>query len=159
MKSMVSTSVAVRSVACAVLLTLTAPSLSAFADVTPPPVTGDSFKASMDQFKKDRDAYVAILKDREVKIRTINATFKSALDKASTDFKAAMATAATPEQKSAARASYLAARTAAINSRDIAINALGSLPTPPVEPVRPMKSKQDKPEKPDKGQQNQKGKN
>lgn len=143
MKEKLSQRLILRVIAGSLLATLSLTTVPAFADLTPPPANNDAFKAAMDQFKKDRDAYIALIKDRESKMRAINQTFKAAVDKASSDFKSAIATATTPEQKSAARANFLNSRTAAINTRDAAIAALGALPTPPAEPARPMKNKGD----------------
>lgn len=114
---------------------------SASADSTPPPApTLESFKAAQEQYKKDRDTYVLALRDRDMKMRVINAAFKSSVDKASYDAKSAMATATTPEQKNSINAARRAAIAAAIVARDNAIAALGALPTPPVEPNRPAKN-------------------
>ena len=114
---------------------------SASADSTPSPApTFESFKAAQEQYKKDRDAYVLVLRDREMKLRVINAAFKSSVDKASYDAKSAMAIATTPEQKNSINAARRAAIAAAIVARENAIAALGALPTPPVEPVRPTKN-------------------
>lgn len=114
---------------------------SASADPTPSPApTFESFKAAQEQYKKDRDAYVLVLRDREMKLRVINAAFKSSVDKASYDAKSAMAIATTPEQKNSINAARRAAIAAAIVARENAIAALGVLPTPPVEPVRPTKN-------------------
>ena len=114
---------------------------SASADLTPSPApTFDSFRAAQEQYKKDRDAYVLMLRDREMKLRVINAAFKSSVDKASYDAKSAMTTATTPEQKNSINAARRAAIATAIVARENAIAALGALPTPPVEPVRPAKN-------------------
>ena len=113
---------------------------TASADVTPSPVpTFDTFKAAQEQYKKDRDLYFAALKDREIKMRAINATFKSAVDKASYDSKIAMSSATTPERKNSINVARRMATAAAIVARESAIAALGALPTPPVEPIKPPK--------------------
>ena len=120
---------------------LTANLHSASADPTPSPApTFESFKAAQEQYKKDRDAYVLALRDRDMKMRVINAAFKSSVDKASYDAKTAMTTATTPEQKNSINAARRAAVAAAIVTRENAIAALGALPTPPIEPVRPAKN-------------------
>ena len=113
---------------------------SASADVTPSPTpTFDSFKAAQEQYKKDRDAFVAALRDRDMKMRSINATFKGSVDKATTDARAAMALATSPDQKNSINSTRRAAVAAAIVARESAIAALGPLPTPPVEPIKPPK--------------------
>ncbi|QLL23347.1 hypothetical protein DLE03_03040 [Actinobacteria bacterium IMCC25003] len=114
---------------------------SALADATPSPSpTFDSFKAAQEQYKKDRDAFVAALRDREMKMRIINTTFKSAVDKATTDAKTAMALASTPDQKNSINSTRRAAVAAAIVARESAIAALDPIPTPPIEPVKPPKA-------------------
>ena len=112
----------------------------ALADATPTPApTFDSFKAAQEQFKKDRDAYMALLRDRESQMRTINTVFKNSVDKATADAKSAIATATTPEQKNSINSARRAAIAAAIVTRESAIAALGPIPAPPIEPQRPMK--------------------
>ena len=116
--------------------------LSASAEPTPSPsptTSIDSYKAAQEQFRKDRDLYMAALRDREVKMRVINANFKSAVDKATSDAKSAMSTATTPDQKNSINSARRAAIAAAIVARESAIAALDPIPTPPVEPVKPPK--------------------
>lgn len=116
-------------------------SSAAFAEATPAPnPLMDSFKAAQEQFKKDRDIFMAAMRDREMNMRDINSAFKSAVDKASTDAKSAMSNATTPEQKNSINTARRAAVAAAIVARESAISALGPMPTPPIEPVRPAKS-------------------
>ena len=116
---------------------------SASADATPSPApTFDSFKAAQEQYKKDRDIYIASVRDREMKLRAINATFKNSVDKAATDAKTAMLSATTPEQKNSINSLRRTAIATAIVARESAIAALGPMPTPPVEPVRPSKPAQ-----------------
>ena len=113
---------------------------SAVADPSPSPSPSiDSFKAAQEQYKKDRDAYMIELRDRDMKMRAINTTFKGAVDKSTTDAKAAMSAATTPEQKNSITAARRTAVATAIVARQSAIAALGPLPTPPVEPQRPAK--------------------
>jgi hypothetical protein len=112
------------------------------ADVTPSPTpspTATSFKALQDQYKKDREAFVQAVKNREQRIREINSAFKASVDKATYEAKTLMATATTPDQKNAISAQRRSAIAAAIVARESAVAALGSLPTPPSEPVRPTK--------------------
>ena len=107
---------------------------------SPSPTTSvDSYKAAQEQYRKDRDIYMAALRDREVKMRAINATFKFAVDKAASDAKSAMTTATTPDQKNSINSARRAAIAAAIVARESAIAALNPIPTPPVEPVKPPK--------------------
>ncbi len=113
---------------------------SAVADVTASPAPSiDSFKVAQEQYKKDRDAYMLALRDRDIKMRAINTTFKSAVDKSTTDAKTAMSAATTPEQKNSITAARRTAVATAIVARESAIAALDPLPTPPVEPQRPAK--------------------
>ncbi len=121
------------------------PGTAAFADVTPTPQATpkiDPYKVAQEQFKKDRDAYVAALKERELKMREINTAFKIAIDKAAVEAKGLMNVATTPEKKNGVASSRRSAIAAAIVARESAISALGPLPTPPVEPIRPAKSEE-----------------
>ena len=114
----------------------------ASADPTPSPTPTssiDSFRAAQEQFRKDRDLYMTALRDRDLKMRAINATFKSAVDKAATDARTALTTATTPDQKNSINTARRAAIAAAIVARESAIADLGPLPTPPAEPVKPAK--------------------
>jgi len=55
------------------------------ADVTPSPApspTATTFKVLQEQYKKDREAFVQAVKNREQRIREINAIFKGSVDKA-----------------------------------------------------------------------------
>jgi hypothetical protein len=112
----------------------------ALADANPTPSpTFDSYKAAQEQYKKDRDVFMATMRDREMQMRAINTVFKNSVDKATADAKTAMATATTPEQKNSINTARRATIAAAIVARDSAIAALGPVPTPPIEPQRPMK--------------------
>lgn len=115
-------------------------SVSAFAAPTPSPSPSmDPYKIAQEQFKKDRDVYMLALQDREMKMRAINTTFKSAIDKSAYDAKSAMLLATTPDQKNAITSARRAAVASAIISRESAIEALEALPLPPVQPQRPAK--------------------
>ncbi|MEN9906653.1 MAG: hypothetical protein RL475_851 [Actinomycetota bacterium] len=117
-------------------------SVSAFAAPTPSPspsASMDPYKAAQEQYKKDRDIYMLALQDREMKMRVINSTFKSAIDKSTTDARSAMAIATTPDQKNAITSARRTAVASAIISRESAIEALEPLPLPPVQPQRPAK--------------------
>jgi hypothetical protein len=120
--------------------------VSAFAAPTPSPSVSPSastsietFKVAQEQYRKDRDAYMFALQEREMKIRSINASFKNAIDKSATDAKSAMLLATTPDQKNAITSARRTAVASAIISRESAIEALGPLPSPPVQPQRPAK--------------------
>lgn len=116
--------------------------MAASAEPTPSPsptISIDAFKAASEQFRKDRELYMAALRDREMKMRVINTTFKNAVDKAASDAKSAMAIATTPDQKNSINSVRRAAIAAAIVARENAIAALEPIPTPPVEPVKPLK--------------------
>ena len=113
---------------------------SAEPTASPSPTTSvDSFKAAQEQFRKERDLYMAALREREIKMRAINTTFKNAVDKATSDAKSAMALATTPDQKNSINSARRAAIAAAIVARESAIADLEPIPTPPVEPVKPSK--------------------
>jgi len=115
-------------------------SVSAFAAPTPSPSPSmDPYKIAQEQYKKDRDIYMLALQDREMKMRAINTTFKSAIDKSTYDAKSAMLLATTPDQKNAITSARRAAVASAIISRESAIEALEALPLPPVQPQRPAK--------------------
>lgn len=124
----------------AILSALLSTSISpAHAEPTPSPSPSasiDAYRALLEQFKRDRDAFAQALQERDLKMRLINATFKSAVDKATADAKIALTTATTPEQKSAIASTRRSAVAAAIAARDTAISALGPLPTPPVRPEK-----------------------
>ena len=123
---------------CAALLSTG--SASAFAAPTPSPSPSmDPYKIAQEQYKKDRDVYMLALQDREMKMRVINTTFKSAIDKSTYDAKSAMLLATTPDQKNAITSARRAAVASAIISRESAIEALEALPLPPVQPQRPAK--------------------
>jgi hypothetical protein len=116
-----------------------------FADVTPNPnkVAYDAqvalHKVAMEKFKGDMNSFRESMKARIDSRKSINETFKTAVDKAIADFKAAIAIATTAEAKSAAVASRKSAIAAASAVRDTAVIALGALPVKPVEPVKPTR--------------------
>ena len=102
--------------------------------------TADPFKALMEQYRSDREAFMNQMKQRSLQIRAINATFKNACDTAAIDFKNAISVAKTPDAKNAAIAARKSSISAAIAVRDAAIAALGAEPQPPVEPIKPIQS-------------------
>ena len=109
------------------------------ADPTPSPSPSssvDSYKAAQEQFKRDRETYMQAMRDRDIKMRLINFTFKISVDKAVADARTAMSTAITPEQKSSISTIRRNAIAQAIALRDAAILALGPIPTPPAKPEK-----------------------
>jgi hypothetical protein len=106
----------------------------------PPTITTDNYKAALEQYKRDREIYMAALKDRSIKLSGINMAFKSAVDKSNIDARSALAAATTPTQKSSIMASRKSAVDLAISARDTAIAALGPIPSAPIEPIRPPKT-------------------
>jgi hypothetical protein len=109
------------------------------ADPTPSPSPSsslDPYKSAQEQFKRDRETYMQSLRDRDIKMRLINFTFKNSVDKAAADARAAMSTAITPEQKSSISTIRRNAIAQAIAVRDAAILALGPFPTPPAKPEK-----------------------
>ncbi|MFM6841326.1 MAG: hypothetical protein ACKOVI_02750 [Candidatus Planktophila sp.] len=113
--------------------------ISAYGDSTSTP-TPDASRSAFEQYRIDREIYLAAVKERNAIIRNINITFKSACDKAASDFKSAMSVARTPDQKNAAITARKNAISAAIVVRDDSISALGAEPVPPVEPMKPFKA-------------------
>ena len=111
---------------------------SAFADSTQTPAP-DASRNTFEQYRIDREIYLAALKQRSASIKNINIAFKNACDKATSDFKNAMASAKSPDQKNAAVTARKNAISAAIVLRDDSIAALGAEPVAPVEPQKPMK--------------------
>ena len=128
-------------IAAALIISLTCISLSpSIADPSPSPTVAlDSYKVALEQYKHDREVFMAALRDRANKMQNINNVFKAAVDKANSDARAAMPAATTPLQKTTISSIRRSAIDAAINARDISIAGLGPMPTPPVEPVRPEK--------------------
>lgn len=115
----------------------------AYADPTPSPspsASAETYRDRMDRFKKEREIFEQVMQERALKMRTINAEFKSAVDKATSDAKVATVSAKTPGQKSSISASRQSAISAAIAAREAAINSLGPLPTPPAPPLREERS-------------------
>ena len=127
----------------AIIATLIAVSSSspilAMAEPTPAP-TSDPARNPMEQFRIDRENYANAMKMRALNIRNINIAFKSACDKAALDYKNAMSTARTPDQKNLAASARKSAISTAIIARDSAITALGPEPLPPIEPAKPLKA-------------------
>ena len=110
---------------------------------TPSPVPStatDLYKAAMEQFKKDRDAFVLAMKDRNQKIREINLAFDQSIKKARQDSRTAMQVAAKPEQKSAVNSNLRSAIATAVITRESALQSLGEPPIQPIEPMRPAKN-------------------
>jgi len=117
----------------------------AHADPTPAPSpasssAADIYKAAMEQFKRDREAFATVMRDRVQKIRIINQTFDLAVKKARQDSRTAMQVAVKPEQKSAVNTNLKSVITNAIIAREEALLELGEPPLPPTEPVRPAKN-------------------
>ncbi|MCX6444959.1 MAG: hypothetical protein NTY85_05460 [Actinobacteria bacterium] len=117
----------------------------AHADPTPSPspfptTSTDSFKTAMEQYKKDREAFNAAVRDRMQKIRFINQTFDQSVKKARQDSRIAMQAAVKPDQKSAINGNLKTIIATAITVREEALLALGEPPEPPTEPLRPAKS-------------------
>ena len=117
----------------------------AHADSTPAPTPApstsiDVYKAAMEQFKRDSEAFAVAMRDRVQKIRVINQTFDISVKKARQDSRNAMQVAVKPEQKSAINTNLKSIITNAIIAREEALLELGEPPEPPTEPLRPAKS-------------------
>ena len=125
---------ALRGVAVLTLAIFAAPTAMA-ADPTPTP-SPTITRTPQEQFKFDKENYLAAVKARDIAMRAINQTFKVAIDKATHDYRASMAVAKTSDQKFQASTARTNAITAAISIRDAAIVALGPEPIAPVEPMK-----------------------
>ncbi len=114
-----------------------------------------AFQLALDQFK-------AAQKVREAKRATIDATFTAAVGSANSESKIAMSSAKTADQKLAIRKTLENAKTAALDARKTALDALGPellrptktalvagtpAPVKPVEPTKPLEPI--KPKKPE----------
>jgi hypothetical protein len=100
----------------------------------------EPFKGTFEQFKNAREAYIAEMKLRNEKIKQINISFKSAVEKANSDYRAALSSARTLDQRSQISSQRKTAITAAIVARDLAIFELGEEPMPPQEPLKLKKA-------------------
>ena len=119
-----------------------APLPTALAEPTPSPSPSSTIiRTPQEQYKYDREIYLSEVKARDAAIRQINSEFKSAIDKIAQDYKAALSTARTPEQKVLANTNRKNAIAAAIATRDAAIADLGDEPTPPIEPSKATRFK------------------
>lgn len=99
------------------------------------------FKNAKEKFKFEVDMYKAAIQARQEAREEINEEFKHAIRKATLDAKIALAAATTAEQKLIIMNSLKNARIAAVELRDAALTALGSLPTPPAELKRDDKKR------------------
>ena len=130
--------------AATLLIFVLAGTASAQADPTPSPsATAETYKSLHEQYKIDRDEYQQAIKDRDSRMRVINAIFKNSVDKANADARAAMLNAITPEQKTSTASARRNAIALAITLRDAAILALGPMPTPPAKPEKSSFEKSD----------------
>lgn len=114
------------------------------AEPTPTPTpspTSTVLRTPIEQYKFDREMYIAAVKARDVAIRSINQSFNFSIKKADADFRLAMQLAKTPDQKFQANNSRKVAISSAITARDTAISLLGTAPTPPAEPLKMAKTK------------------
>lgn len=115
---------------------LFSPSQSAHAEMRSPTPVPSSV---LEQFKKEMEAFNAVMREREEKIREINQEFNSAINKAAQDARFAMQIAAKPEQKNSINSQKRIAVATAIISRENALIALGQPPLPPQDPLRMQK--------------------
>jgi hypothetical protein len=126
----------VSTVAIVAIAALFSPSQSAHAEMrTPTPVPS----GVLELFKKEMEAFNAVMREREEKIREINQEFNSAINKAAQDARFAMQIAAKPEQKNSINSQKRIAVATAIISRENALIALGQPPLPPQDPLRMQK--------------------
>lgn len=126
----------ISTVAIVAIAALFSPSQSAHAEMrTPTPVPS----SVLEQFKKEMEAFNAVMREREEKIREINQEFNSAINKAAQEARFAMQIAAKPEQKNSINSQKRIAVATAIISRENALIALGQPPLPPQDPLRMQK--------------------
>jgi methionine-rich copper-binding protein CopC len=123
-------------VAIVAIAALFSPSQSAHAEMRSPTPVPSSV---LEQFKKEMEAFNAVMREREEKIREINQEFNSAINKAAQDARFAMQIAAKPEQKNSINSQKRIAVATAIISRENALIALGQPPLPPQDPLRMQK--------------------
>lgn len=102
----------------------------ALAEVTPTPSLSSAPLTPFEQYRADRESYFAAMK-------LITATFKSACDKANSNYAAAITLAKGKDQKRAARLARESAITAATIEFEEAKSELGPMP---VEPLRTAKA-------------------
>jgi ribosomal protein L5 len=133
------TSVGRVTIVATLIVMSTATPFAAIAEPTPTP-TSDPARNPIEQFRIDRENYANAMKIRNINIKNINITFKSACDNAALDYKSAMSIARTPDQKNLAAQARKSAISAAIIARDSAITALGPEPLPPLEPAKQFKA-------------------
>jgi hypothetical protein len=100
----------------------------------------EPFKGTFEQFRMAREAYLEAIKLRNESIKAINLAFKSAVERANLEYRAALSTARTLDQRSQISSQRKAAITAAIVARDAAITELGDEPIQPQEPLRAKKA-------------------
>jgi hypothetical protein len=100
----------------------------------------EPFKGTFEQFRVAREAYLEAVKLRNESIKAINLAFKSAVERANLEYRAALSTAKTLDQRSQISSQRKAAITAAIVARDAAIAELGDEPIQPQEPMRAKKA-------------------
>jgi len=126
----------ISTVAIMAIAALFSPSQSAHAEMRSPTPVPSSV---LEQFKKEMEAFNAVMREREEKIREINQEFNSAINKAAQDARFAMQIAAKPEQKNSINSQKRIAVATAIISRENALIALGQPPLPPQDPLRMQK--------------------
>jgi hypothetical protein len=91
------------------------------------------FKNSFEKFKYEKNVYEEAMKAREEAREKINKTFKATIKRATAQAKFALANATTAEQKMIIMNALKNARIEAVALRDLALAALGTLPSPPME--------------------------
>ena len=91
------------------------------------------FKNAKEKLKYEIDLYKSAMQARQEAREEINEIFKNSIRKATTEARIALMTATTAEQKLAIMNSLKNARSEAVAARDVALAALGALPTPPAE--------------------------
>ncbi len=141
------------------LLVLLAPT-SSYADSTPSPSPSPDFQTMMKRYKAGMDQYQLLLtpstdsqtaqeryrammeqfqdlqKARDNMRMQINRTFMKAVDAANKDARSAMKSAKSASAKSDVINRQKAAIALASDARDLALTALGAIPTPPAKPIQ-----------------------
>jgi hypothetical protein len=97
------------------------------------PASKMEVKKSKVKLKFGKDSYEEAMKAREEAREKINRTFKATIKKATTNAYNALADATTAEEKMIIMNTLKNARISAVAVRDLALAALGSLPSPPGE--------------------------
>ena len=101
--------------------------------IKPKPSAKMVFKNAKEKLKYELDVYKAAIEARREAREEINEAFRIAIKKVTSEARISLLAATTAEQKLTIMNSLKNARTEAVEARDAALAALGSMPTPPAE--------------------------